>query len=235
MTDHAELFSRLAAGDAAARDELVLGNLGLVHSLVRRFSGRGYDAEDLFQVGVIGLIKSIDRFDPAFDVCFSTYAVPVILGEIRKFLRDDGPVRISRSVKELALAASRAKEALSAETGRSVTVAELAERLDVAPEKLAAALAAVQSPRSIDEEPDDGTDPLSSRLADDGASPERTLSRVALAEGLSALPLTERRVILLRYFRGMTQSAVAERLGVSQVQVSRLEAHARKILADYLS
>lgn len=203
------------------RDEFIAANLPLVHSLANRFRGRGIDYEELFSAGSLGLVKAYDNFDSSRGLRFSTYAVPVILGEIKRLFRDGGAVKMSRSLKELSLKAARARDELS-KSGAEPTVCEIAEYLGVSPEDAAEAVAA-------------GLPPVSLTSAEDGGEfdlPEESregalIDRLALRQCLSELEETDRRLIILRYFRSMTQSQTAGLLGMSQVQVSRRE---RKIL-----
>lgn len=233
------LVARARAGDREARDRLVEGNLRLVRSLVSRFSASGADPEDLFQIGCIGLLKAIDRFDLSYDVRFSTYAVPLIMGEIRRHLRDDGPMRVSRSLKQLAQQARRVRERLATEMERDPTVAEVAEELGVSPEEVVEALDGVRPPASIHQTVHEGDgDPiylLDQLAADDGQREGVWLDRVALREGLNQLDERERTVILLRFFRDKTQTEVASILGCSQVQVSRLERRALERIRNYVN
>lgn len=224
MDETKKLIALAQSGDSAAKEQLIVENSGLIWSIVRKFLGRGYDAEDLFQIGAIGLIKCIDKFDMAYDVKFSTYAVPMIMGEIRRFMRDDGMIKVSRPLKELAGRAKYARESLTAKNGCEPTIGELAEELDVSAEELIEALDASREVESIFQTVyrSDGTpvyliDRLSTDKADD------ITDSLALRQALTALEPKERKIIYLRYFRDMTQSETAKRVGISQVQVSRLE------------
>lgn len=234
-----ELVCRAQAGDKEARERLVEGNLRLVRSLVTRFSATSADPDDLFQLGCIGLLKAIDRFDLSFDVRFSTYAVPLILGEIRRYLRDDGPVRVSRSLKQLAQQARKVRERLSGELGRDPTVGEVARELGVSPEEVVEAMDGARPPASIHQTVHEGDgDPiylLDQLAADDGTREGLWLDRVALREGLEHLDPRERTVIMLRFFRDKTQTEVASVLGCSQVQVSRLERRALERIRQFVS
>jgi RNA polymerase sporulation-specific sigma factor len=234
-----ELVRRAQEGDRAARDRLVEANLRLVRSLVARFASTTVDPEDLFQLGCIGLLKAVDRFDLSFDVRFSTYAVPLILGEIRRHLRDDGPMRVSRSLKQLAQQARKAREKLAGGLGRDPTVAEVARELGVAPEDVVEAMDGARAPASIHQtvHESDG-DPiylLDQLASEDGQKEGQWLDRVALREGLSQLEPREQAVILLRFFRDKTQTEVAAILGCSQVQVSRLERRALEQIRRFMS
>jgi len=232
-----ELLSKAKAGDSYARDRLINCNLKLVFNLVKRFQNRGYDLEDLFQIGCIGLIKAIDKFDPGYDVKFSTYAVPMIVGEIRRFLRDDNPVKVSRSVKETAYKIQQMRDMLTARLGREPSVGEVAAELGLSREEVVNALEAAQAPASIYEtlHQDDG-DPvyLLDQLRDkeDGDTP--WLERISVKELLDNLPERDRLIISWRFFEDKTQSDIALRLGLSQVQVSRLERQALKKLKEMM-
>src|SRR5690606_6570704 len=223
-----ELIARSQAGDAEARERLVNNNIRLVWSVVQRFLNRGYEADDLFQIGCIGLLKAVDKFDLQYDVKFSTYAVPMIIGEIQRFLRDDGSVKVSRSVKELANKVRKVSDELSKTLGRLPTVREVAEALGVSPEDIITAQEAGKPPSSIHETVyENEGDPITlmDQIADE--SGEQWFDRLALSEAIESLGERERLIVYLRYYRDQTQSEVASRLGISQVQVSRLE---KKIL-----
>lgn len=231
------LIARAQAGDQDARAEVVETNLRLVRAIAARYNGSGREAEDLFQLGCIGLLKAVDRFDLSYPVRFSTYAVPMILGEIRRHLRDDGPLRVSRSLKSLAQSAARVRESLAKELGRDPTVAEVAADLQVPVEDVVAALDSSRPLASIQETiyAGDG-DPilLGDQLHDHSAGEPRWLDRVALRDGLALLEERERTILMLRYFRDRTQVEVARLLGLSQVQVSRLERRALAQIRTYL-
>ena len=229
--DTATLLQAAQAGDQAAAQRLVEANQGLVWSVVRRYLPSGQDREDLYQLGCLGLLKAIQGFDLAFGTQFSTYAVPKIAGEIRRFLRDDGLVKVSRGQKEQALAICRARDRLTAQLGREPTLSELARDTGLAPEDIAAADLATASVASLQAESGE------SGLALEGmvASPEEDLvERVALRTAIGRLPERQRMLILLRYYRGLTQDRTAKILGVSQVQVSRLEKKALQFLRQEL-
>lgn len=223
-----DLIRRSQDGDQEARDEIVSNNLRLVWSVVQRFLNRGYEPDDLFQIGCIGLLKSVDKFDLSFDVRFSTYAVPMIIGEIQRFLRDDGTVKVSRSIKEQGNKIRRAKEELSKVYGRVPTVNEIAEHLEITAEEVVFAQEASKQPASIHETvyENDG-DPIT--LLDQIADTNETkwFDKIALKDAIEELEEREKLIVYLRYFKDQTQSEVAERLSISQVQVSRLE---KKIL-----
>lgn len=221
-----ELLLRVKKGDIVAQHELVQENLGLVGSIVKRFENRGCDREDLFQIGVIGLIKAVKRFDPSYEVRFSTYAVPLVMGEIRRFLRDDGLVKVSRSVRENGWKLCRSRDRLEQRLGRTATLQELAEDTGIRGEDLALALEASEEVASIYQtvyQSDGGELYLVDRLADETPQEEALLNRIAVRQLLQQLEPTERQLITLRYFEGKTQSVVAGVLGMTQVQVSRQE------------
>lgn len=223
-----KLIAQSQAGDREARDKLVSSNIRLVWSVVQRFINRGYDADDLFQIGCIGLLKSIDKFDLSYDVKFSTYAVPMIIGEIQRFLRDDGTLKVSRSLKETANKVRKMKDELAKKFGRLPTIGEVAAELEVTPEEIVYAQEANRPLSSIHEtvfENDGDPITLMDQIADD--SQDKWFDKLALQEAIDALDEREKLIVYLRYYRDQTQSEVAHRLGISQVQVSRLE---KKIL-----
>ena len=227
-----DLLRAAQEGDRAARERLIQENSRLIWSVVRRYTGRGAEAEDLYQLGCIGFLKAIDGFDPAFGTQFSTYAVPKIAGEMRRFLRDDGTVKVSRGVKELAAKIRMARSDLGARWGREPTVGELAAYLALSPEEVAAAETATASVTSLQSETGDGLT-LESVLGDDGME-DTLVEHMALRTAIEQLPEKERMVVFLRYFRGMTQQSAARVVGVSQVQVSRLERRAVGRLRELL-
>lgn len=227
-TDIRELIRESQTGNQDARDTIVESNLRLVWSVVQRFINRGYDPEDLFQIGSIGLIKSIDKFDLTYDVKFSTYAVPMIIGEIQRFLRDDGTVKVSRSLKETANKIRRARDELSKELSRSPSVNEVAEYVGISPEEVVLAQEASRAPSSINEtvyENDGDPITLLDQLSDQAE--DKWFDKISLNEAIEQLDEREKLIVYLRYYKDQTQSEVAERLGISQVQVSRIE---KKIL-----
>ncbi|MGI6225244.1 MAG: RNA polymerase sporulation sigma factor SigF [Peptococcales bacterium] len=235
MTD---LLLKAQNGDHEARERLVNCNLRLVFNLVQRFANRGYEIEDLFQIGTIGLIKAIDKFDTSYNVKFSTYAVPMIIGEIRRFLRDDNPVKVSRSLKETAYKVNKCRETLTKELGRDPKISEIAEVLDIEIEDIVTALEAMQTPTSIHETlyQDDG-DPIYilDQLTNDDDDDPSWLDKLALKEVLNKLPTKEKEVLLLRFFHDKTQTEVAETVGLSQVQVSRIERQALRKIKTLMS
>lgn len=220
-----ELLRKARAGDTSARQKMIQGNLRLVLSVVQKFAGRGENLDDLFQVGCIGLIKAIDHFDPDLQVRFSTYGVPMIVGEIRRFLRDNNPVRVSRSIRDLAYHSMQAREALQKESGREPRVSEIAARVGAAPENVAMALESVVEPASLYEPVySDGDESVA--LLDrvpEASGEESWISSIMFKDTVRALGARERRIIALRYLSGKTQVQVAREIGISQAQVSRLE------------
>ena len=213
-------------GDQAAKQRLVEGNLKLVLSVIQRFLGRGENPDDLFQVGCIGLLKAIANFDTTKDVRFSTYGVPMIAGELRRYLRDYSPIRVSRSVRDLAYRVLQCKQAMTAENGREPTFAQIAERLGVPEEDVVGAMDAVSTPVSLYEPVyTDGGDPLTvmDQVRDVKNTDEQWLESIALRQAKQDLSERERRILALRFYDGRTQMEVAGSLGISQAQVSRLE------------
>ena len=231
--DTTELILLAREGDRRARSILVENNIGLVWSIVRRFQNRGHETEDLFQIGCIGLIKAINKFDTSFDVRFSTYAVPMIIGEIKRFLRDDGIIKVSRSLKEVSNKVRITKEILIRELGREPSVSELAQRLDIPMEELVMAMEAGHWPESLFSpisEGDSSSLLLIDKINDSCNDDEMDIiDRIALREIMDTLKPRERQIIILRYFKEKTQVQIARMLGISQVQVSRIE---KKILED---
>ena len=220
-----ELIARAQQGDKLASEHLVEENAGLIWSVARRFFGRGVDPDDLYQLGCVGFLKAIQGFDLSFGTQFSTYAVPKISGEIRRFLRDDGSVKVSRGFKERAMQLKQARSLLEQKLGREPTVSELSQQTGFAPEDIAAAENAVIPAESLQKESGEEHFTLEHVLGDYGQE-ERLVERFTLEEAIRQLPEREQMVIALRYFRGMTQDKTAKVLGVSQVQVSRLERRA---------
>ncbi|GLC78682.1 RNA polymerase sigma factor [Lacrimispora brassicae] len=230
MDETMRLIQMAHEGDKAARDQLVTDNFGLVWSIVRRFTGRGYEPEDLFQIGSIGLMKAIDKFDLSYEVKFSTYAVPMIMGEIKRFLRDDGMIKVSRSIKEMGLKVKNVREELIFRLGREPTVEEIAGEIGVSKEEVAASIEAgaeVESLyRSVNKN-DENSILLIDKIEEESSAQEELLNRMVLRELLTALSDKDREIIIRRYYYNETQSQIAAKLGISQVQVSRLE---KKIL-----
>lgn len=229
------LIRKSHQGDEKARAQLVEENTGLIWCIVKRFYGRGTEAEDLFQIGSIGLLKAIDKFDVSYDVKFSTYAVPMISGEIKRFLRDDGMIKVSRSLKELSYKAYLAREALQEELGREPDVEELSFRLGVDKEELAMALEASGEVESLHKpvyQKDGNAVPLMEKLAEEDRREEEVLNHLFLAQLLGGLEKEERRLLYLRYFANKTQTEIGRELGMSQVQVSRMEKRILKALRE---
>lgn len=225
-----ELIRRSQAGDKEAKELLIKENSGLIWNVVRRFAGRGYETEDLYQIGAIGLIRAIDKFDFSFEVKFSTYAVPLISGEIKRFLRDDGMIKVSRSLKENQWKIKCAMEELQKEKGREPTLEELSESVMLEPEEIVMAMDAVIEIDSMDQAISGGDGKemyLRDRVAAKKDEQEELINRLLLKQLLETLNERDRTLIVLRYFENQTQNQVAQSLGISQVQVSRLE---KKIL-----
>lgn len=223
-----DLIKAAQAGDISALDEVVRENDKLIWSVVKHFSMSIYEPEDLFQIGAIGLIKAVKKFDFTKDVQFSTYAVPTIMGEIRKFMRDDGIVKISRSIKEQATKIRHIANEHLVKTGENISVVALAERLDISPEDVAFALTATEMPVSI-YQPVGGSDlTLAETIKSGGAFDEKIVETLAVHSVVELLPSRDKEIIQMRYYENKTQSEIADMLGISQVQVSRLE---KKILS----
>lgn len=221
-----ELLKRVAEGDTKAREELINGNLKLVLSVIRRFTGRGENPDDLFQVGCIGLIKAIDNFDLSHGVKFSTYAVPMIIGELRRYLRDNTPIRVSRSVRDLAYKALSVKDELAATLSREPRIEEIAAKIGVPKEDVALALDAIADPVSLYEpvysENGDSVYVMD-KVCDTANTDESWLENIAISQAIGKLSPREKRIIMLRFFEGRTQMEVAKEISISQAQVSRLE------------
>lgn len=237
MDETMTLLQQAHEGNDAAREQLILDNTGLVWSIVRRFQGRGQELEDLYQIGCIGLIKAIDKFDLDYEVKFSTYAVPLIMGEIKRFLRDDGMIKVSRSLKELAFKIKGVRETMIWELGREPVLTEIADRLGVAPEEVAASMEAAVEVESIYQPVSSGEDQslmIMDRLADERQEQEMLLDHMVLAQVLNSLDEKEREIICRRYFENETQGQIAAYLRISQVQVSRLEKKILMRMREYL-
>ena len=223
------LLRRAHAGDSVAREQLICGNLRLVLSVLQRFAGRGESADDLFQVGCIGLMKAIDNFDVNQPVRFSTYGVPMIVGEIRRYLRDNSAIRVSRSIRDVAYKVLQCKEALTASLGREPTLEEIARSLDLPREEVSQALDAVCAPVSLyDPVYTDGGDPLTvmDQVRDSKNTEEGWMEHITLRNAFQALNSREKQILSLRFYDGKTQMEVASMVGISQAQVSRLEKNA---------
>lgn len=232
-----ELFVKIKAGDTEARERFVNGNLRLVLSVIQRFNNRGENADDLFQVGCIGLIKAIDNFNTELDVQFSTYAVPMIVGEIRRYLRDNNSIRVSRSLKDIAYKALHVKEKLTNANSKEPTISEIAKELDLPKEEVVFALDAIADPVSLFEPIyHDGGEAIfvMDQVKDTKNIDENWLENIALCEAMKHLDEREKHILNLRFFRGKTQMEVAEEIGISQAQVSRLEKSALKQLRKYV-
>ena len=229
-----ELIAAAQAGDKAASEQLVTENAGLIWSVAKRFLGRGAEAEDLYQLGCLGFLKAVEGFDLEFGTQFSTYAVPKIAGEIRRFLRDDGAIKVSRSLKERSATIRLSRSRLSSALGREPTLWELSDQTGFTVEEIAAAEAAVMEVESIHRECGEEGFTLENVLTDT-ESEERLLEKIALRQAICDLPEREKTVIQLRYFHGLTQDRVAKVLQVSQVQVSRIEKKAIGILREKIS
>lgn len=228
-----ELLRRSHAGDERARETLIQGNLRLVLSVIQRFASRGENADDLFQVGCVGLIKAIDNFDVSQNVRFSTYGVPMIIGEIRRYLRDNSAIRVSRSMRDTAYRVLQCREAMQAEQSREPTLEEVARRLELPLETVNTAMDAISAPVSLyDPVYTDGGDPLTvmDQVRDTKNTDEQWVERIALREAISTLGEREKRILALRFFDGRTQMEVASEVGISQAQVSRLEKNAIRTL-----
>ncbi len=228
------LIQRAQSGDEHACEQLIEQNSGLIWSIVRRFAGRGVELEDLYQLGSLGFLKAIYGFDCMYGTRFSTYAVPKIGGEIRRFLRDDGAVKVSRTIKSLAIKVAAAREQLAMQTGREPTLSELAELVDATPEEIAASEHALMPTDSLQREIGEDGATLEHMIGDQGIE-EKILESVTLRDAVSRLDGKERKVILLRYFRGMTQQKCAVSMGISQVQVSRLERRAIDHMREWMT
>lgn len=231
--DNAALLARVRAGDASAEAEIIEANAGLIRSIAMRFRERaaeshGCDFEDIMQIGAIGMIKAIKSYDPSFGTVFSTYAVPLIIGEIKRFLRDDGPVKVSRTTKRLGVQALREREAFMLRFGREPTVDELSKICAVSREDLCTALLSMKAPHSLSEPLGDDGAQLGELIPTDENELDGLCDRLALREAIRALPKQQREIVVLRYFCDMSQQRTAELLGLTQVKVSREE---KKIFA----
>ncbi|MCC8060614.1 MAG: RNA polymerase sporulation sigma factor SigG [Clostridiales bacterium] len=232
------LFRKILDGDMDAREEYIKGNLRLVLSVIQRFSSSNENVDDLFQIGCIGLIKAIDNFDVSQNVRFSTYAVPMILGEVRRYLRDNNAIRVSRSLRDVAYKAIYAREGLTRRNLREPTLMEIAKEVGVSKEEVTYALDAIQSPVSLYEPIyTDGGDPLyvMDQISDKKNLEENWVEEISLREAMDHLPQRERHIIDMRFFEGKTQTEVAEEIHISQAQVSRLEKSALKTMKNYLN
>lgn len=232
------LFKRIEEGDRDAREEYIEGNLRLVLSVIKRFSSSNENVDDLFQIGCIGLIKAIDNFDPSMNVKFSTYAVPMIIGEIRRFLRDNSQLRVSRSLKDTAYKAIYARDTLTRKNLKEPTIEEIASEIGISKEDIVYAMDAIQNPMSLYEPIfTDGGDTLyvMDQISDKKNKEENWVEHLSLSEAMKKLNEREREIISLRFFEGKTQMEVADFIGISQAQVSRLEKKALHTMRSYLS
>jgi len=232
-----ELFCRMKQGDKKAREELVGGNLRLVLSVIQRFNNRGEYVDDLFQVGCIGLMKAIDNFDLGQNVKFSTYAVPMIIGEIRRYLRDNNPLRVSRSLRDVAYKALQVRDSLVNKLSREPTLTEIASELNLPSEEVVYALDAIQEPISLFEPIyHDGGDPIyvMDQISDEKNQDVNWLEGISIREAMRKLNERERTILSLRFYQGKTQMEVAEEIGISQAQVSRLEKAALSHMRKYM-
>lgn len=232
MSAPMELLRAAQAGDREACEQAVLENNGLIWSIVRRYYGRGVEPDDLYQLGCLGFLKAVQGFDFSYGTCFSTYAVPKIAGEIRRFLRDDGTVKVGRTIREQAQLLYTQRERLRHDLGREPVLSELAEATGLTVEEIARTETATEAPESLQQELADGLT-LEGTLGTD-APEEGLVEKLALREAIDRLPEKERMTILLRYFKGLTQERTAQVLGVSQVQVSRLERRGLRRLRELL-
>ena len=231
------LLARIKEGDETAREEYIKGNLRLVLSVIRRFTGSNENADDLFQIGCVGLMKAVDNFDPDREVKFSTYAVPMIIGEIRRYLRDNNSIRVSRSLRDMAYKAIYAKEGYMRKHMKEPTMQEIAEEIGIAKEDIVFALDAIQAPMSLYEPVyNDGGDTLyvMDQVSDKKSREENCIEELSLEAAMERLNERERYIIRLRFFEGKTQMEVAEEIRISQAQVSRLEKNALKVMRQYL-
>ena len=238
LTEKEELFARIEKGDMSAREQYIEGNLRLVLSVIKRFSSSNENVDDLFQIGCIGLIKAIDNFDSSLNVKFSTYAVPMIIGEIRRFLRDNNSIRVSRSLKDTAYKAIYAKENLTRKNAKEPSIEEIAAEIGMTKEDIVYALDAIQNPMSLYEPIfTDGGDTLyvMDQISDKKNKEDTWVEHLSLSEAMKRLNEREHQIITLRFFEGKTQMEVAELIGISQAQVSRLEKNALRTMRGYLS
>lgn len=235
--DTLELIRKSKEGDKEARDRVVTENVGLVWSIVRRFANRGHEMEDLFQIGTIGLIKSIDKFDYSYNVKFSTYAVPMITGEIKRFLRDDGMIKVSRSLKEISTRIKAYRERYASTNGREPTIEEIEKELNITKDEILMALetgSEVESLYKTIYQGDGSPIYLIDKLAETKDENENMIDKLALNEVIGTLDERDQEIIKLRYFKDRTQTDIAKELGISQVQVSRMEKRILKVLRDKL-
>ena len=232
-----ELFRRIKEGDEEARELYIKGNLRLVLSVIKRFSSSNENADDLFQIGCIGLIKAIDNFDTTLNVKFSTYAVPMIIGEIRRYLRDNNSIRVSRSLRDIAYKAIYAKESYVKKNAKEPTISEIAEEIGIKKEMIVYAMDSIQNPVSLFEPVyTEGGDTLyvMDQISDKKNKEEHWIENISIKEAMDRLGERERHIIEMRFYQGKTQMEVADEIGISQAQVSRLEKNALKTMRNYL-
>ncbi len=232
-----ELFRRMQAGDRSARESLISGNLRLVLSVIQRFSNRGENPDDLFQVGCVGLIKAVDHFDLGQNVRFSTYAVPMIIGEIRRYLRDNNPIRVSRSLRDIAYRSMQAREALTLRFSREPSISEIARELEMKEEEILFAMDAIQDPVSLFEPIyHDGGEPIYivDHVRDEKNHDRRWTEEITVHQAIARLSEREQKIINLRFFEGKTQMEVAQEIHISKAQVSRLEKGALQHLRKFV-
>ncbi len=232
-----ELFLKIKQGDKEAREKLISGNLRLVLSVIQRFNNRGEYVDDLFQVGCIGLMKAVDNFDLSQNVKFSTYAVPMIIGEIRRYLRDNNPIRVSRSLRDVAYKALQVRDSLVNKNSREPSINEIASEMNIPREEIVFALDAIQEPLSLFEPIyHDGGDPIfvMDQISDEKNQDENWLQCISIKEAMQKLSDREKRILSLRFFEGKTQMEVADEIGISQAQVSRLEKAALKHMQKHI-
>lgn len=235
--DMEELMIKIKSGDEWAREKFVVANLRLVLSVVHRFGGRGDKADDMFQVGCVGLMKAIDNFDNSLNVKFSTYAVPMIIGEIRRYLRDNNSVRVSRSLRDIAYKALQAKEQLSKDNFKEPTVEEIAKFIDIPTKNVTFALDAISDTVSLNDPVyTDGSDTihLLDQIADTKNTDENIFENISIKDAIKTLSPREREILMMRYYVGKTQTEVSSEIGISQAQVSRLEKSALKVIKEFL-
>lgn len=223
MSDNAELLLRISKGDRLAKGLIIEKNMGLVYSVVNKLYSRGYEREDLVQIGAIGLLKAVEKFDLSYGVKFSTYAVPMVIGEIKRFLRDDGAIKVSRTLKEAALKGRRAEEILEKKLHRAPTISEISNECGIDSQTLVEAFDAVQPMQSLQAAASDDENLTLMGLVEGDCIEDEIVDRLCVKDLLSKINEREREIVLLRYFKGKTQSEIAEKFGVSQVQISRIE------------
>lgn len=233
IAEQEELLRKAKGGDRTAGEALVVNNTGLIWSIARRYFGRGVDPDDLYQLGCLGFLKAVDGFDPSFGTQFSTYAVPKIAGEIRRFLRDDGTVKVSRSIKERSAQIKATRQQMTGALGREPTLMELSAEMGLQPEEIAAAETATGATESIQKRNGEDGFALEDVLTD-GEMEDKIVERIALREAIACLSEREQMVIKLRFFHGLTQDKTSKILGVSQVQISRIEKKALAALKNYI-